>query len=94
MQLRPFSELVAMSKEKLNEAMAPIRAKQVRGKAEMAMYEIDAKLLTLETTVQEMCCEKEINFDKLLDKLDEIGLLERRKKQYEEVLNQLFPSAK
>jgi hypothetical protein len=72
--------------------MAPIRAKQVRGKAEMAMYEIDAKLLTLETQVQEMCCEKEIDFEKLLDKLDEVGLLERRKAQYATVLEQLFPT--
>ena len=35
MQLRPFKELIAMSKEKLDEAMAPIRARQVKSKAEM-----------------------------------------------------------
>lgn len=94
MKLRPFKELVGMTKDKINEAMAPVRAKQVRGKAEMKMFEIEAKLLTLETQVHEMCVEKEIDFDKMIDKLDEIGILERRQKQYGVILDQLFPPEK
>lgn len=91
MKLKPFKELIAMSKEKLDEAMAPIRARQVRSQAELEMARLDADLLTNEGEVQEMCCKKEINFPSLLDKLDKIALLERRKKQYASVLNQLFP---
>lgn len=91
MKLKPFAELIAMSKEKLDEAMAPIRARQVKSKAEMEMAGIDADLLTKETEVQEMCCKKDIDFKGLLAKLDEIALLERRKKQYQKVLGELFP---
>lgn len=91
MQLRPFKDLIAMSKEKLDEAMAPIRARQVKSKAEMEMAQLDADLLTAETEIQEMCIDKDINFPKLLDKLDKVALLERRKKQYGKVLAQLFP---
>lgn len=71
--------------------MAPIRAKQVRIKAELEMSKLEADIITLETGVQEMCTEKDINLPNLLDKLDEIALLERRKKQYGVVLQQLFP---
>lgn len=91
MQLKPFKELIGMTKEKLNEAMAPIRARQVKAKAELEMSKIDTELLNLETAVQEMCAEKDINLPKLLERLDEVALLERRKKQYGEVLSQLFP---
>ena len=91
MQLKPFKELIGLSKEKLDEAMAPIRARQVKSKAEMEMAQLDADILTLETEIQEMCIEKDINFSRLLDKLDRIALLERRKVQYEKVLVQPFP---
>jgi hypothetical protein len=91
MQLKPFKELIGLTKEKLNEAMAPIRARQVKAKADLEMSKIDTELLNLETVIQEACAEKDIDLPKLMAKLDEVALLERRKKQYGEVLAQLFP---
>ena len=35
MKLKPFKDLIALSKEKLDEALAPIRARQVKAKAEL-----------------------------------------------------------
>lgn len=92
MKLRPYKELIAMSKEKLDEAMAPIRARQVQAKADLEMSKIEADILTKETQVQEMCIEKDVNLNALIDKLDSIALLERRKVQFDKVLKQLFPS--
>jgi hypothetical protein len=48
-------------------------------------------LIRLEAEVQEMCAKEEIEFAKLLDKLDKAALLERRRAQYQDVLEQLFP---
>lgn len=94
MELKPFKDMLALSKEKMDEAMAPIRAKQVKSKAELEMAKLEADILTKETKVQEMCLDKDINLPNLLDRLDEIALLERRRVQYEEVLEQLFPKNK
>lgn len=91
MKLKPFVDLIGLTKEKFDAAMAPIRARQVKAKAELEMSTIDTNLLSLETKIQEMCAEKDINLPKLIDTIDEIELLERRKKKYGEVLNQLFP---
>lgn len=91
MKLKPFKEIISMSKDKLNEALAPIRARKVKTQAEMKKSEIDEKIVVIESEIQEMCTTTEINFDSLFDKLDKIGLLERRKKQYDKVLNDLFP---
>lgn len=90
-EIKPFKELIAMSKEKLNEAMAPLRARAVKAQAEMEMTKLESEIIALQSSVQEMCVEKEINFSRLFDKLDEIALLERRLEQYNDVLSQLFP---
>lgn len=94
MQLRPFKELIGMSKDKLREAMAPIRARQVRSKAELEMSKLEQDILTAETRVQEMCIEDDINLVRILDTLDDIALMEHRKEKYADVLTQLFPETK
>ena len=92
MKLKPFAEIIAMSKEKLSEALAPIRARKVRSQAELEMAKLDDELIRLEADIQEQCSKEDINFPSLLDKLDKVALLERRKTQYESVLAQLFPA--
>jgi hypothetical protein len=92
MKLKPFAEIIAMSKEKLSEALAPIRARKVKSQAELEMAKLDDELVRLEAEIQEQTAKEDINFPQLLDKLDKVGLLERRKKQYQKVLGELFPS--
>jgi hypothetical protein len=33
-----------------------------------------------------------VNFGKIIDMQDELGLLERRKDQYEKILSEMFPA--
>lgn len=92
MKLKPFKEMIAMSKEKLGEALAPIRARKVKSQAELEMAKLDDELVRLESEIQEDCAKEDIDFPALLDKLDKVALLERRKKQYGKVLTELFPA--
>ena len=92
MKLKPFRELIAMSKEKLDEALAPIRAKQVEMQAELEMAKIDEQLCSTEAEIQELCAAKQVDFDKLLKLMDKYDLAERRKKQYKKILQDLFPA--
>lgn len=91
MKLKPFRELIAMSKEKLDEALAPIRAKQVETQAELEMAKIDEELISTEAEIQELCAARQIDFTKLLKLMDKYDLAERRKKQYKKILTDLFP---
>lgn len=92
MKLKPFAEIIALSKEKLAESLAPIRARKVKSQAELEMAKLDDELIRLEADIQEQCAKEDLNFPALLDKLDKVALLERRKAQYEIVLAQLFPA--
>lgn len=91
MKLKPFKELIAMSQELKDKALAPIRAKQVQTKAELEMSKLEEKLVSLEVETQELCAKKEIDFDKLIKLMDEHALTERRHKQYKQILADLFP---
>jgi hypothetical protein len=91
MKLKPFKELIGLSKEKLDEALAPMRARQVKAQAELEQAKIDEQLITTESKIQEICAEKQINFPRLLQLMDDYALAERRKKQYSKIVDELFP---
>ena len=91
MKLKPYKEILAMTKEKINECLAPIRASKAKKRAELEKVKIDEKIINLETKVHELAAKEEIDFDKLIDSLDEIALLERRKVQFDKVIAELFP---
>ena len=90
-KLKPLKELLAMSKEKLDEAMAPIRARQIKSKAELEMAKLDEKLISSESRIFELCSQKEINFDAIISEMDSYALSERRKSQLEKIVEELFP---
>jgi response regulator of citrate/malate metabolism len=92
MKLKPFKELIGLSKEKLDEALAPMRARQVKAQAELEQAKIDEQLISTESRMQEVCSQKAIDFPTLLRLMDEYALAERRKKQYTKIINELFPS--
>jgi predicted nuclease of predicted toxin-antitoxin system len=91
MTLKPFRELIALSKEKVDEALAPLRAATAKAKATLKQAEIDEKIAAISQRVQEMAVSKDIDFDALADKLDEAALLELRKSRFAEITAQLFP---
>lgn len=91
MKLKPFKELISLSKEKLDEALAPMRARQVKAQAELEQAKIDEQLITTESKIQELCAARTIDFAALLKLMDEYALAERRKKQYSKIVDELFP---
>lgn len=90
-QLKPFKELLALSKEKLDEALAPIRARQVKAKADSLVANYEEELITLEKQITEACASKEVDFENIANLLDKYALKERRKNQFESIYTQLFP---
>jgi hypothetical protein len=94
MKLKPLAEILAMSKEKLDASLAPIRARQVKAKAETQVALLDEKAITLERDVAELCARKEIDFDKVITAMDEHDLNERRVKQLRAIVADLFPESK
>lgn len=96
MNLKPFKDMLAMSKEKLDESMAGPRARRIKAQAELERAELEAEIAQLNGEIEEMFADKDAHknftFKPLMQKLDRLALLERREKQYDKVLKQLFPA--
>lgn len=90
-KVKSFREVVAMTKEKLDEEMAPIRERSAKAKAELEIAKQQEKLISLETEIHKLCAEKELNFDSIANKIDSYELSERRLKQIEKLVKDLFP---
>ena len=90
MKLISFKAALAMTKQAIDDALIPIRVSQAKKQGEMEQLKIDEKLLSLQIELQQITVSSPINYDRLLDKIDEIDLLERRRKQFDDVISQLF----
>lgn len=89
--LKPYKELVALTQAAIDEMLVPVRANLARARANQKVAETDEKILTLQTRINKLAVEKDIDFDKICDELDELSMLEHRKEQLAEILKQLFP---
>lgn len=91
MKLKPYKEILKMAKEAIDDTLAPVRAMKAKKQAELEVAKMDAKIATQEAKIQEICTSKEIDFDKLITAQDELALMERRKKQFGKIIEELFP---
>lgn len=71
--------------------MIPFRVRTAKAKAEMIKVEQETKQLELETKINTACAQKELDFMKIADMMDEYELGERRLKQINSLVEQLFP---
>lgn len=90
--VKTYKEVVAMTKEALDEVMAPIRARSAKAKAELEISKQQEKLIAIEAEIHKLCAEKELDFNSIANKVDQYELAERRLKQIETLVNQLFPT--
>lgn len=91
-KVKPLAEILAMSKQALDEAMAPLRARKVKAKADLKLADSESRLITLENDITSACAKEDIDFDKVIDLMDEHQLLQRRNEQLKNLVNDLFPA--
>lgn len=90
MSLLKYKDILVLAKEKINEAMAPLRAREMRKKAELEACKLDSTIAEKEQKIQEYASEYPINFDKLIDAIDDLELVKRRKEQFEKIITEMF----
>jgi hypothetical protein len=91
MKLKPYAEILKMAKEKIDESLAPVRANRAKKQAELEVAKMDEKLASQEAKVYELCSCKEIDFDSIIEAQDSYALMERRKKQFVKIIEEMFP---
>ncbi|HNV67897.1 MAG TPA: hypothetical protein PKN60_12330 [Bacteroidales bacterium] len=92
-QVKSFKELITLTKEKLEESMIPLRVRSAKAKAEIIKVELETKLADLEMKINEKAAQRDIEFLKVIELVDEYELTERRLKQVTGLVTQLFPDS-
>lgn len=92
MKLKPYSEIIKMAKEAIDGMKAPLRALQMKKKAEGEMLEIESKMMDLDAKIQDLAGAYPIDFAALIKAIDERALLERRKAQFGKIIEEMFPA--
>jgi hypothetical protein len=90
-KLTPYRKLLTMGKEALDATLAPVRAYSAKKKAELEGAKLEERIATLQTELTTLCSNKELSFDGIIEKLDEIALAERRKGQFKVIIAEMFP---
>ena len=66
-------------------------ASKAKAQANLEMCKLDEQIAVLEAEITELCTKQDISFSSIIDKLDRLALIERKKKQYAKVIGDLFP---
>jgi hypothetical protein len=90
MALLKYKEMLTLCKEKINEAMAPLRAREMRKKGELEIVKLESRIVEKEQKIQEYASAYPVDFDRLIDALDDLELHNRRKDQFEKILEEMF----
>jgi hypothetical protein len=90
MKLIPYKDLLKLTKEKIDSTLAPIRANQAKKQCELEIAVVEEKIATLESDIQELCSKHPLEIRAVADKLDQLALQERYKKQITKVIDELF----
>jgi hypothetical protein len=90
MKLLRYKDVLALTKEKLDEAKAPFRAKEMRKRAELTQIELESTIAACEQRLSEECSKYPINFERLADTMDELRLTEHRHNQFTQIIHEMF----
>ncbi len=94
MKLMSYEEMLKMGKEKIDAALAPMRANSAKKRAELEMAKLEERIATLESEVEVLASCPDVDFGKLISKMDDIALVERKHKQFGKILAEMFPTKK
>ena len=91
MKLPAYKDVLKMGEDAIKATLAPVKAKRAKKQAELEMCKLDETIATKEAEINEQCCQEDVDFSELIDMQDSLALAERRKKQYQKILDEMFP---
>lgn len=90
MKLQPFSKIASSTKREVSLQLTR-RAERFQRHVEVEASVIRLKIKSRETAIKNLVSGDDIDINVLVDKMDEVALLERRARRYQEVMLELFP---
>ena len=91
MKLTPYKDILSMKQDDKDSLLLPVKVNTAKKQAELEVARLEERIATLEREITDLSASPDINLSKIADKFDELGLVERRKKQFTQIIAELFP---
>jgi hypothetical protein len=86
----PRYEDILNDKKDANRELISAKVAQASARANLKIAQIDEDLKTRQARLKEVCMSPEVDFDVIIELLDDIETVERTKGQYEAIVDQMF----
>ena len=91
MKLTPYKDLLGMTQDQKDALLVPVRINTAKKQAELTVAKLEEQTATIENEITKLASQTELNLEKIADEFDYLGLIERRKKQFAQIISELFP---
>lgn len=91
MSLLSYKDALKMGKEAIDKMLVPAKVRRAKKQAELEMCKLDEDLAKKTAKLQEACTREDVDFSAIINVLDDIAILERRRNQYTQILEEMFP---
>lgn len=92
MKLKPYSEAILATKEEKDKLLAPARANETKASIGMKVAQLSIDIQQQEISITQDAARYPLNADNLVEQLDQLAWVERRRAQLEAIEKQLFPA--
>jgi pyrrolidone-carboxylate peptidase len=89
-EAKKYKDFLKAGKETLDEMKVPFQVRKAKKQLEKEIIEIEEKIATQELNIQEAKGEHPFNLDKILDAIDDMAIQERKLKQANNLMDELF----
>ena len=85
-----YTKLLKMCKEKISESLAPLKANEMHRKADLEIAKLDSEIAQKEFLVSEAKAEYPIDFNKIINAMDEVEFAKLNLERMKEIVEDLF----
>lgn len=86
-------ELLKMGEDAIKAVKLPFKIRKEKKQLEALILDYEERVATLESEINDLKAEETLNVERILDKVDDLELEQRRLKQGEELMKELFDDA-
>jgi len=84
------AELLKMGEDAIKAVKLPFKIRKEKKNLESWVLDYEEKVATLESEINDCKADENLNVDRILDKVDDLELAQRRLRQGEELMKELF----
>lgn len=89
-----YKDLLKMGKDAVEDLERPFKVRKEKKNLEMKILELEQQIAKDELTIQEQKSKSPIDWDKLIDAIDALGLSQRKLEQLSALEKELFDEGK